>query len=100
MCLLGNIRETPKRGPFLTLLMALLKGTLLRGSRSPRVPLILTPSVGCNLQYTRLLIRWCHAFLPLGLSFVYVGLWVSIREFVAAGGAGGATFPLPRSFRV
>ena len=30
-------------GPFRTLLVALLKGTLLRGSKSPRVPLILIP---------------------------------------------------------
>ena len=28
---LGSIRETPQREPFLTLLMALLKGILLRG---------------------------------------------------------------------
>ena len=41
--IVGSIRETPQRGPFLALLMALLKGTLLRGSISPRVPLILTP---------------------------------------------------------
>ena len=37
--LLGSIR-----GRFVTLLMALLKGSLLRGSISPRVPLILTPT--------------------------------------------------------
>ena len=30
-------------GPFLTLPVALLKRTLVRGSISPRVPLILTP---------------------------------------------------------
>ena len=35
----GSIGET--RVPFLTLLTALLKGTSLRGSISPRVPLIL-----------------------------------------------------------
>ena len=37
---LGSMRETPKRGPFLTLFVALLKGTL---PFSPRVPFILTP---------------------------------------------------------
>ena len=36
--ILGSIRETPRGGPFLTLLPALLKGTLLRGSISARVP--------------------------------------------------------------
>ena len=30
-CLPGSIRETPYRSPFLTLLLALLKGTLLKG---------------------------------------------------------------------
>ena len=42
--ILGIIGETLKGGPCLTLLMALLKGTVLRGSISPRVPLILTPT--------------------------------------------------------
>ena len=36
------IRETLERAPFLTLLLAL--GSLLRGSISPRLPLILTPT--------------------------------------------------------
>ena len=40
---LRSIRETPERGPFLTLPMAPLKGTLWRGSISPRVSLILSP---------------------------------------------------------
>ena len=44
--ILGRTRETPQRGPFLTLLVALLKGTLLRGSISlTRVSLILTPTL-------------------------------------------------------
>ena len=44
-CFLGRTIETPLKGPLLTLLVALLKGTLLRGSISPRIPLILTPIV-------------------------------------------------------
>ena len=46
--ILGSIWESPERGPFLSLLLALLRGTLLRGSLSPRVPdplLIRTPMV-------------------------------------------------------
>ena len=36
---MASMRETPERRPFLTLLMALLKATLLlRESLSPRVP--------------------------------------------------------------
>ena len=49
---LGSIRETLQRGPFLSLLMARLKGTLLRGSVSSRVPLIQTPrqySAACDV---------------------------------------------------
>ena len=38
LMILGGIREAPLRGPFLTLLLALQKVTLLRGSTSPRVP--------------------------------------------------------------
>ena len=41
-------RETPKRGLFLTLLPALLKRTVSRGSLSPWVPLIRPPMYGCN----------------------------------------------------
>ena len=41
--ILGSIRETPHRGPFLTLLLAFLTGTLLRGSLFIGVPLILKP---------------------------------------------------------
>ena len=36
---LGSTRETPQGGPFLTVLVAFLTGTSLRGSISPRVPL-------------------------------------------------------------
>ena len=39
----GSIWETPYRGPFSALPMALSKGPYLRGSNSPRVPLLLTP---------------------------------------------------------
>ena len=48
-----SIRETPERGPLLTLLLALLKGTLLRGSMSPGVLLILTPTMGGEDVYSR-----------------------------------------------
>ena len=39
----GSSRGTPYRGPFLALLLALLEGTLLRGSISPRLALIQAP---------------------------------------------------------
>ena len=38
----------PLKGPFLTLLLAVLKGTLRRGSIALRVPLILTPTLTRN----------------------------------------------------
>ena len=42
-----GFQETLCRGPFLTLPLALfIKGTLLRGSISPRFPLILTAQAG------------------------------------------------------
>ena len=44
---------------FLTLLVALLKGTLLRGSISPRVPLILTPRSAIQSRETLFLSRLC-----------------------------------------
>ena len=43
-----SLRETPERGPFLSLLMALLQGTVLRGFLSPRVPLMLIPRLMCE----------------------------------------------------
>ena len=45
----GSIGKTTLRAPFLTPLAALLKGTLLRGSISSRVPLILSPRLGLRV---------------------------------------------------
>ena len=40
------MRETPQRGPFLTLLVALLKRDLFERVYIPKGPLILTPNIG------------------------------------------------------